>query len=55
MPAKAHLDIGWDAARVWPDPRLVWAESDPDLAGAGASFVAGRLIVVQSASMSSYE
>ena len=55
MPAEAHLDIVWDAARMWPDPRLVRTESDPDLARTGTSFVAGRLIVVKAASMSSYE
>jgi len=55
MPTKAHLYIVRDTARVWPDPRLMWTEGDPDLARTLTSFVAGRLSVVKAASMSSYE
>ena len=55
MPAKAHLNIVWNATCVRPDPRLVRAEGDPDLARTATSFVAGCLAVVKVASMASYE
>ena len=54
-PAKAHLNIVWNATCVRPDPRLVRAEGDPDLARTATSFVAGCLAVVKVASMASYE
>ena len=47
MPPETHLDAVRDAAGVWPDPRLVRAEDDPDLARAVTGLGAGRLAVVQ--------
>ena len=51
MPPEAHLDVVGDAAGVWPDPSLVWAKDDPDLARPSTGLVAGRLAVVKAPSV----
>ena len=55
MPQEAHLDAVRDAAGMRPDPGLVRAEDDPDLAGPIAGFSAGRAAFVQPPSMSGNE
>jgi len=46
MPEEAHLDAVGDATGVRPDPRLMRAEDDPDLARSVAGLVAGCLAIV---------
>lgn len=51
FPKEAHLDAVGDAAGMRSDPRLVWVEDDPDLAGPVTGLGAGRVAIVKASSM----